>query len=1407
MKNLIISSHSSCRLTGGSSANAEVDEQVPADNSTPVCVECIGVDTDRNMAHLLCAENVLVSLEDGCIQSGSPVDTSPIGNPIDVQHIPALGAVCIITSNEVFMKYAYNPEPEFVGDVDGGILAAKWSPDTELLIVINGANQLLCLTKNLDVVYEQPVNAQEFGAHAPINVGWGSKETQFQGKAGKLVNQPKVIDAEVPFDDQVPRISWRGDGQYFVTSTYEEGRRVLRMWEREGTLSSTSERVGGLEQCLAWKPSGNLIASSQRLPHRHDIVFFERNGLRHGEFTLPFAQSEVYVRDIFWNCESNILAVWAEDLAATSTEGEQTSIKSYLQLWTVGNYHWYLKQQLSFDTAQGSTHSRLTAVAWHPEQPFRLYYATNGGVVSQLDLALRVTNSSPLQALVPVVDGAQLLLTPFDKMVVPPPMSASTISLSSAANCVAVSQRTVDHSPNSPTLLGVITTKGQLCIFTSTGTQVSSFDLYSNIALEPEHKLFRHLVLSGSTAYVVTASPQGTDAVHCFSFGKALSKLAEPFPSTSDDTTSVPTPTAMDYVGFAYVDNGVFAATCASDNNDLVVETAIGTIFRVSAPSQGATDGVESEAAMPASVNVTPYTDASGAAVCLPACCYDIFVLGAAAGSNSGSVVGLTQAFQLVVNDNVIATDCNSVATHRAFLVYTTNAHTCRFLPLTNDLCKATQQTQKQHEFDHTIRAVERGSHIVCVPDHDIKVVLQMPRGNLEAIFPRALVLHRVKDLLDNKQYRSAFLMLRKHRMSLNLLYDHNPTAFQADVYDFVKAVRTTQNLNLFIVELKDEDTSITMYSLLYDRTTPSEAIKTKTRDVCSLLRGTIEAHSDEFAHLFHSVLTTHIKVVPMETEKALARVLALKEQQPTEGESASKYEDMARAALKYLLLMVDVSTLYNEALGSYNLEFALMVAQVANMDPKEYIPFLNELKEQPLSLRCYAIDLHLKQYAKALAHLAAAGDEHFDACVALVKEQSLYTHALHVFSAHPVEQQAKIASLFGDYLLEQHKYEEAAVQLARAGRYSDAIDASVSCLAWQQALELCYVAHGSESSSSSSTSAKAEALATKVVMLARQLGEGLTTAMRYDEAATVLLEYADDIEEAVEALVAGKLWSKCFLVCAKAKRSDLVETVVVDGVASALNDLKAQYTEITRLLNRHTTRLEAVRKEKALKAQMIADGLLDEDGFDPDNDLYSDTTSVTGTRSAGRSSGRSRSSRRSRSSTKSSRGRRKHEAKKTSLKEGGEFEEQALINEMAKLIGQVEAGEDAVRSTLVAGVRCQKAAETQALQDAYDTCLRTIQHILPRVWLKQQQQHMAMAGVGASVGMAVGGMSLQAGQAPSPMQALLLQQRQQNLGTTGMPTPGAEEADEEDFVPVAIKPTFKPSTKWRLTSIAQPTP
>ena len=86
----------------------------------------------------------------------------------------------------------------------------------------------------------------------------------------------------------------------------------MRVWNRNGTLHSTSEPTEGLEQVLNWRPSGNLIGISQRKPHRHDVIFFERNGLRHGEFTLRGGRLDWIVRELAWNADSSVLLLWLQ---------------------------------------------------------------------------------------------------------------------------------------------------------------------------------------------------------------------------------------------------------------------------------------------------------------------------------------------------------------------------------------------------------------------------------------------------------------------------------------------------------------------------------------------------------------------------------------------------------------------------------------------------------------------------------------------------------------------------------------------------------------------------------------------------------------------------------------------------------------------------------------------------------------------------------------------------------------------------------------------------------------------------------------------------------------------------------------------------------------------------------------
>lgn len=77
---------------------------------------------------------------------------------------------------------------------------------------------------------------------------------------------------------------------------------------------------------------------------------------------------------------------------------------------------------------------------------------------------------------------------------------------------------------------------------------------------------------------------------------------------------------------------------------------------------------------------------------------------------------------------------------------------------------------------------------------------------------------------------------------------------------------------------------------------------------------------------------------------------------------------------MKYALLLVDVNELYNIALGMYDFDLVLLVAEKSQKDPKEYLPFLNELRRLPVNYQRYKIDVYLKRHDKALQHISKCG-------------------------------------------------------------------------------------------------------------------------------------------------------------------------------------------------------------------------------------------------------------------------------------------------------------------------------------------------------------------------------------------------------------------------------------------------
>ncbi|XP_076443667.1 elongator complex protein 1-like isoform X2 [Babylonia areolata] len=1270
----------------------------------------ISVDPDTGHVILVTASMILVLdphsqqiVRSRSLLSDAAIPTEGEGHVIGVQYLPDQGGACFATSNGNLTMWTLNvDEFECMGSVDSGLTAMQWSPDQELVVLTTGAETVLLMTREFDPITEIPLHTSEFGEGEFVTVGWGKKETQFHGSEGKQAarKQKEDVQGTISWDDRKPRIRWRGDGQYFAVSSIhpDSGARYIRVWSREGALQSTSEPINRLGQALFWKPTGALIASTQQKPNKHDVVFFEKNGLQHGEFTLATGKEEFKVVEVLWNVESSALCVWGQYLPGDQQPKTPTAPPpSFVQLWTCSNYHWSMKQNLTFD----SRHGNVSALIWDPEQAYRLHVVTSKGHYFQYTWAWATNHSIGMTSHDPasvfVIDGSSLKVTPMRKMVVPPPMSAYQLPLPSVAAQVVSPASPCDATGD----VGVLTQDNQFLVFScsehalKTGTSVARLDAAggqgftaqcSMPSLQATYRLVTPQDVSEFPLCVTHICwPHRGVLVLSVAGDTGVCLYAAHLAQVSEDGTlplGEPVP----------VEDKVISLSVDPQNAGCVaVQLSSGHVLRFTCEEK----------------MVLPWETASGEELRFPFPCTQVEVTSL---QGEEAVLGLTDRYRFYVNGVEVASNCTSFAVHDEFLLLTTLSHTVRCInrhTAVKDLPSLSDG--KAHPFDESIRRVERGSRIVTVVAEDTKLVLQMPRGNLETVHPRALVLATVRRLLDRCEFGGAFSVMKKHRINLNLLYDHNPPVFLQQVSHFLTQIPSVTDINLFLTELQEDDVTVTMYTAAYSRTctTPTtssgETRSGKVDTVCDAIRAALEGLGADRFRL--SILTSLVRKSQPQLQKALEMVWALR------GGGEGRGGVSAEEALKYLLFLVDVNKLYNAALATYNFDLVLMVAEKSQKDPKEYIPFLNQLRRLKSNYCKFTIDRHLKNYSSALRHIALCGEDHFTECVSLVQEQKLYGEALKLFN--PDSPQFKtLAKEYGDYLREKNRHDEAGVMYLRGEHWQLAQDAFVAALDWRHALSMA-------------TQMKWEEGAT--ADLARVLAVRLKDTYRHSEAAVVYEQYARDVEEAIVTLVEGAQWQEALRLMYRYSRTDIIETHLKNAIAVSCVETMTMLESQQEEMEGYVKRLSVVRQEKERRRQQ----LWESDRLDNMNaDLFSDTSSVTGGSIAAsqHTINSNRSTVFSKMSGRSSRNRRKGEHKKWSLKEGSPFEDCALVDAIARIITATDAMRDQVKDLLHVLTQFHQVTMGEQLQCCYEGFLAAIERTIPLVWVPENDAASNMA-------------------------------------------------------------------------------
>ncbi|RVD81191.1 uncharacterized protein DFL_009065 [Arthrobotrys flagrans] len=1089
---------------------------------------------------------------------------------------------------------------EIVGSVEEGIATASWSPDESLLAIATEARTFVLMTRQFEPLADFNLTEEDLKLSKHVNVGWGKKETQFKGKRAAALRDPTMperVDEGVlsDADTKDAKLSWRGDGQYVALSTIQDGkRRIIRVFSRSGELDGVSEPVDGMEGALSWRPSGNLIASIKRLGTDLEVIFFERNGLRHGEFPLRIPNigpKPANLHDLEWNIDSTVLAVCLEDR---------------IQLWTTMNYHWYLKSEIYCKSFHGSSlDSSPPRVKWHPEKTLQLSVATLGEI-TELEFSWfvhRGATSPPLdQGIVTVIDGSNLKLTPFRYANMPPPMSLCEIALEGNVIDVAVSP-----------------TGDSLAALTARGVDIINWDVptlkrkaptdVQKSAIELESRLnYRQICFFGSNKVALL---YGTASIDIYQrtegrwgkFGRI------------EDSQLVA---------------GVASIILSSDGSSLLCESVSGEVV------------VFDEALAILDRQSHPQT-------CLIDDRYD-------PGEQKRKIFALGPSGRLFCNGKPLLNGCTSFVLTSQHLIITTIQNFLKFISLAGNIDDF-QIPPEDAAGNELCRAIERGGKLVTVIPSTFAIILQMPRGNLETIYPRALVLAGIRECINSKDYKAAFSYCRTHRVDFNLLHDHNPEQFMASIDTFLEQIESVQYVDLFLSQLRDEDVSKTMYDLkIYDpakgeRPYPPPEIPNKVNKICdAILEGIQRRKSPSTQNL----VTCYVSKKPADLDNGLSMISQMK----------ANNSDDTDLAIEHICFLADVNLLYDHSLGIYDLELALLIAQQSQKDPREYLPFLQSIREMEPLRQKFFIDDFLGRHTKAANWLHEMGDPGFVELSEYTVKHDLYRHVTNLVK-YDDEKRKIIVKSHAEYLMATSSHKEAGLSFEYLNSWERALDAYQKCGLWQEALY---------------TASRIPLSNEEITELSGILADALTESKDFKNAATLYLDYRNDVREAVSSYCKGSFFQDAMRVIALKQSFNLLEEVVDPGLVEAFNTTSELIADFLAQIKSQTSRIKDLREKKENDPVAFYGASGETDA--PDNVSVAGTDLSTAAGSTfTRYTDKTPGSIATNATRKTSKNRRREERKKARGKKGSVYEEEYLVNSIGRLIARVnETQEESYR-------------------------------------------------------------------------------------------------------------------------------
>ena len=1221
-----------------------------------------------------------------------PISGEP--NLLSFNHFVESSQLVFVFENGDIISANYDPSQpdyettsvEIVGSIDVGLFASSWSPDEETLSILTKENKLLLLSRLFEPVCEKELNPDDIkiADSKHVSVGWGKKETQFKGRGFKALERekdalkhagldlkedsplrdPTVAEVEKgtisSFDSNSQKISWRGDCEYFSVTTIEPvlvedtselfDRRVIRVFNREGELDSVNEAVDGLEHNLAWKPQGSLIASTQRHLDEDgdetlDLVFYERNGLRHGQFNTRLNPFTDTINNLQWSSDSEVLLFQLHDR---------------VQLWTTKNYHWYLKQEIIIN-ASDFPDNHIIFAKFHPEKPLHLMIGNSHTGLEIIDLTNKVvtgpTNLGDDIGMTLVTDGSLVKITPLSIANVPPPVSFRELEVFDNINDLAVSKANDKFA--------VLTSTNDIHI-----SLISIEEMKKGAQPKIVSKIESNLIVDFNE-YAKQIAFINDSYVVVLVDGLNYSKVI------IFDINDVENPSFNDSIELS---PKAVLLKSQSDFNAVAIEAIDGTVYQLDSTMK--------------LVEVTKF----------PQLCRE-FELSIINSNDEFEVLqatafGISTNGKLFANDKQIASGVTSLLTTESHLLFTTvHAQLC-FVHLKSasgnfeyDLFQ--NPTSSESLIDERVRQIERGSYLVNAMPSKYSVVLEAPRGNLETICPRIMVVSGVRKSIKQKQFKEAFLACRTHRIDLDILHDYDPELFANNVELFINQIKKVEHLDLFVSCLHDEDVTLQKYKETIDETNDisinnlqishesqlqdnslKRIIKNDTKvakaskinKICDIVLSVL-LRPEYFEKYLQTVITAYACQKPPNLNDALKLVGTFKSQEQLE------------QSVTHLCFLQDVNKLYNTSLGLYDVKLTLSIAQQSQKDPKEYLPFLQNLHVQPELRKKFLIDDYLKNYGKALQWLHELGEEVHEEFDTYVVDHELYKSALTIYNYNE-DRSNDIYKLYAVDLRNHQNFNESALTYEYLNDYENALENYILGKKWKEALTIVQKSEFSE----------------RLVESAEKLTASLIEDHKYAEAAEIEFYFLGNIEEAVRLYCKNYHYDSAILLATKENKVELIGSIVdtqlgegFGSIAELLADCKGQMTSQLR-------RLRELRDKKKEDPYSFY-GIPNDDLDTPDNvSVAASETSTTPsffTRYTGKTSGTAKTG----ASRRTAKNKKREERKKAKGRKGTIYEEEYLISSVGRLLDRLDQTQaDAIR--LIEGlIRRHKKAQAYEIQ------------------------------------------------------------------------------------------------------------